>query len=168
MQGLADQAVEGEVVLADADVALVDVAVGRLAEGHGMLGDGLRRVGRHAGDLDAQIGGHGDVHGVETGAAHQHEADAEALEDLERHGRHVGVDEGAHRVVAAGEGGGHGREVGLGEVDLDVGIVRQLLLEGLLVVARRAKEEDPHASCPFSRCVRAVRTCQYFSAAGGH
>ena len=144
VQRVAHEAVEGEVVLADADVALADAAVGGQGERHGVLGDGLGRVGGDAGDPDAEVLGDGDVHGVKARAAHQEELHAKAGEDLEGHGAAVGVDEGTDRVVAAGERGGHGGEVGLGEVDLDLGVLGELLGERRLVVAGGTKEEDVH------------------------
>ena len=109
-----------------------------------MLGDGLGGVGRDARDLHAEVLGDGDVDGVEAGAAHEDELHAKAREDLEGHGAGVGVDERAHGVVATGEGGGHGGEVGLGEVDLEVGIVDELLAEGVLVIAGGTEEQDLH------------------------
>ena len=145
VEGLADEAGEVEVVVADAVVALVDAAVGGKRESHGVLGDGLRRVGRDAGDLHADLLGVVDVDRVEAGAAHEDEPDAEAAEDLEGHRRDVGVDEGADGVVALGEGGRDGGQVRLHKLDLDIRVVDELLLEGLAIVALGAVEENLHS-----------------------
>ena len=144
VERLADEAVKREVVLADADVALADAAVGGQRERHGVLGDGLGGVGGDARDLDSQLLGLVHVDGIEARAAHEQELHVEAGEDLEGHGAAVGVDKGADGVIALGEGGGHGREVGLGEVDLDLGVVLELPREGVSVVAGGSIEKYVH------------------------
>ena len=146
MQVDAEEALEGEVVLAHAQVALVDSAGGAQAQADGLLGDGLGRVGRDAQDRHAQVLGDGHVHGVEAGRAHEDELDVEAAKDLEGHGGGIGVYEGTHGVIATGERGSHGREVGLDVVDLDVGVVLELRVKRVAVVVTGVVEQDLHTS----------------------
>ena len=142
----AEEALEGEVILADAGVALVDAAGGAEAQADGLLCDSLRRIGRDAQDRHAEVLGDGHVDGVEAGGAHEDELHVKAAKDLERHGGGVGVDEGADCVIAASERGGDGRKVGLDVVDLDVGIVLELGVERISVVVTGVVEEDFHAA----------------------
>ena len=144
VQGLADEALEVEVILTDADVTFVDAAVGAKGEAHSVLGDGLGRVCGNTGDLKAKILSNRHVDGIEASAAHENELDAEAGENLEGHGTSVGINEGADGVIATGEGGSHRSKVGLDEVDLDFRVILELLGEGVLVVARGTVEQNLH------------------------
>ena len=115
-----------------------------------MLSDSLGAVGGHVADADAKLLGHGDVDGIKAGAAHEDELDAKARKNLERHSvANVGVDESADRVIALGEDGGTPGQVGLRELDLDLGILVHNLGEGIPVVVPGSVEQNLHALAPF-------------------
>ncbi|KYK59060.1 hypothetical protein DCS_00187 [Drechmeria coniospora] len=103
VEGAPDEAVEGEVALADAVVGAVRVAVERLDEGDGELGDGLGRVGGHVGDEQAAGVGGVEVDVVEAGAAQEDGLDGELGEGLDDGSVDGVVDEDADGVGAAGE-----------------------------------------------------------------
>lgn len=78
-------------------------------EGHGVFGDGVRRVARDADDVDAAVCvAHIDV--IEACAAHGNEFDAAIGEDVDGFSGNIIIYEGADGVVASGEFCGIGRE----------------------------------------------------------
>ena len=95
----AGEAADVEVELPGADVGLVQAAVHRQQHAHGVLRDGVGRVGGHAHHRKFALGGL-EVHVAVTRAAHgQH---AHALVDQDAHGLRtdIVVDEGAGCVEA--------------------------------------------------------------------
>ena len=76
----AHQSVDGEISLPHPVVGLVDAAVEAEEQGHGVLGDGVRGIGRDAGDLQAERLCSCQIDVVKSGAAHGDEAGAAAGE----------------------------------------------------------------------------------------
>lgn len=123
VEGAAEQAVEGEVALADAVVGPVGVAVEGLDQGDGELGDGLGGVGGHVGDHDAVAAGRVEVDIVEAGAAQQDGLDALVGEGVDDGGAQGVVDEDADGVGIVGDEGDAAFVEGeLVVDDLDVGV----------------------------------------------
>ena len=143
----ADQAVEGEVAVADAGDGARDVAVEREDQRDRVLGDRVRRIGGDAHDADAELGGGGEIDLVEAGAAQRDEAGAALRELAEDGGVEVIVDEGRDDLEAAGQLAGGGVEVGL-EVDQLVAGPHVGAVEVRAVVEPRAEDRDAHATSP--------------------
>ena len=101
----AEQAVEREVAVAHALVGAVDLAVEGQDEGHGMLGDGVRRVGRHAHHPQAERRRRGQVDVVEAGRAQGDQLHAARGERLERNAPELVVDERADHRGAGPQSG---------------------------------------------------------------
>ena len=121
----ARQADNAEIELARAVVRLVQPAVQCEQQPHRMLGDRVRRVGRHAHDVQLfKSGLH--VHIAVSGAAHGDELHAVVVEPLDGERVDAVVHEGAHGVEAVGEFGG---------------VVVELLLEvrDLVILAERVE-----------------------------
>ena len=102
----AQQSAQGEIVVLDLDIGLVDAAVCSLDDGHGMLRDRIGGIGRNTQDLDAVFlcGFRIDI--VETGAAQQDQADAAFSENLDDFAGSFIVDENADSVEAFCKMGG--------------------------------------------------------------
>jgi hypothetical protein len=99
----AEQAVEREVALAHPVEGPVRAAVQRQDQRDGVLGDGVRRIRRHAGDGDAQPFGRRQVDMVEAGRAQRDHARPALGQRLQHLGVELIVDEGADGGEAAGE-----------------------------------------------------------------
>lgn len=119
VQGLAEEAVESEIALADAVVGAVGFAVEGLDQGDGEFGDGFGGVRGDVGEEEAEGFGGGEVDVVEAGAAEEDGADTECVELLEDRGGEDVVHEDADCGVVGGEldggGGERGGVVGNGE-----------------------------------------------------
>ena len=100
MQVGAQQAVQGEVVVLHLVVSLGDAAVSGLQDGHGVLGDCVRGIGRYTQDGDAALLGGVQIHVVEASAAEQDQTDAVLLHLLHHRTGRLVVDEHTHGVKA--------------------------------------------------------------------
>ena len=74
-------------------------------QGRGVFGHGIRRVLGHASDGDPQLGGHGQVHMVEAGAAQRHQPHAQAMQAAQHLAIELVVDEGTNGLHAMGRSG---------------------------------------------------------------
>jgi len=68
-----------------------------------VLGHAFGRIGRHAHDLDAMLGGGSDIHRVESGRAQRDQLDAKAREFFQRGGIDAVVHKRANGVKAGGQ-----------------------------------------------------------------
>ena len=143
MQVPADQAFEGEIVLADAQPAAADLPIKRKQNGDSEFGDRVRRVGGNTHDGDPMGLGRPEVDVVESGAAQGHKLRA-ALGELCQDGCiEAIVDEHADRREARGQRGGGALEGSSEEHQLVV--ERAIgLLERALVVLVAAENGDSH------------------------
>ena len=102
MQIAADQAFEGEIVLADAQPAAADLPIKSERDADGKFGDRMRRVGGNTHDGDPMGLGRAEVDVVVSGAAQGHKLRA-ALGELCQDGRiEAIVDEHADRREGRG------------------------------------------------------------------
>ena len=99
-----DEAAEGKIQLSHAVESAMDFAVEREQQRDGALRHGVRRVGRHAHNGEAERAGGGHVHVVVAGAAQRKELHPERGEDFQARAVSRIVDENAHgpRPLAAG------------------------------------------------------------------
>ena len=101
----AEQAVEREVAVAHALVGAVDLAVESQDQGDGVLGDGVRRVGRDAHDAQAERRRRGEIDVVEAGRAQRDQPGAA----VGQHGQRGGVERVVHERADRREPGGERR-----------------------------------------------------------
>lgn len=116
----ADEAGEGEVVLAHAVEGAVDFAVEREAERDGVFGNGVGRVGGDAGDGDLEFARGVEIDVIEAGAAESDHFDAKIFESLENGAIGAVVDEEADRASAGGGGGGVAGEAEFVKAEIDL------------------------------------------------
>ena len=134
----AGEAADVEVELPGADVGLVQAAVHRQQHAHGVLRDGVGRVGGHTHHGEPAFGGL-EVHVAVASAAHsQH---AYALVDEDAHGLRadIVVDEGAGRVEARRQARGLRVQLVLVVVNLVLAVDA---VEALPVVGLRVEKCD--------------------------
>ena len=146
----AQEPVEGEVVVAGADIGAVDAAVEAEDQADRELRHRVWRVGGHADDLDPELTGRTQVDIVEAGTAQRHEPGAAGSQSLQGCPVELVVDEDAHTGKALGKARRLRREPRLEEAKL-MAVRRIRRLEELAVVGLGAEDGDPHdASSPAS------------------
>ena len=101
----ANQSAEREVLLTNAVVGAMDATVEREYQGHGVLGHGVRRVGRHPRHQDAQAAGGHQIDIIEPGTPQRHMADSTARELLQACSVETVVDKHADSVCPPRRGG---------------------------------------------------------------
>ena len=159
----AHQALQGEIALADAVVGLVDLAVQGQDQGQRVLGHGMGRIGRHAGDGQPHVVGDLQIDVIEARTAEGDQP--RAL--LHQRQQHVGVerivDEGANGRKTGGQRAGLTGQAGFEEhqfvARLDIGRLKKGPIVGLraengnfhrLRLAKQwdvCKRRDPSVSC---------------------
>ncbi len=142
MQVEAEQAFQGEIALAHAHVSAMELAIEREDQRHRMLRDRLRRVARHASDLEAQLARGHQIHIVESGAAQRDQADALVRQAGQRRPVELIIDEGADHLDVPGERCRLHGQPGLEIAQLMTpGIGR---IQKLAIVALGVEHRDPH------------------------
>ena len=120
VQVKAQKTAESEVVVLDLDVGLVDAAVGRLQDRHGMLCHCIGRVRRDAQHRDPVLRGSLGINIVETGTAQKDQPDTALAQDLNDFARRLVIDKNTHSVKALGKGSGFDRQTAVEVFDVDV------------------------------------------------
>ena len=110
-----------------------------------VLGDGVRRIGRHANDGQAEAPGGRDIHVVESGAPQRDQPRATRGQRLHHGSRELVVDEHADGGKACGQGDRLFREARLEEMQVML-LLPARLPEEELVVRFRAEHRDLHSS----------------------
>ena len=118
MEVEAEQAIQREVALADAVVGAGRASDEAQDERHRVLGHGVRRVGRHARDADADLASDRQVDIVEAGRAQGHQPGAAPGQLAQQLRVELVVDEGADGREAGRQRGVVAAEPGLEEVEL--------------------------------------------------
>ena len=154
VQPVAEQPVEGEVAVADAQVGAVDVAVEGEDQRQRVFGDRRRRVRRHAHDGDVCGRGGGEIDVVVTGAAQRDRPHAGIGEVRHSVGANVVVDEHADGGEPGGQPGGARVEPGLEVLEL-VAVAAVALGEGQPVVALGVVHQRAHA-CALRVAIRSA------------
>ena len=146
----ADQPVEREVRLADACIRAMQLAVQGQDQRDRVLGHRVRRVLRHADDLQPEGRRRVEVHVVEAGRAQRDQADAAGGEHVERLAIEPVVHERAHRGKAARQ---RRRVAGKAWFEVAEAVAKALVgdLEGVPVEAMRVEDGDVHHDHPFTR-----------------
>jgi len=105
-----DEAVEREVVFANAVVSAVNFAIEGEKESNGMLSNGVRGISRHADDGHTELAGAVEIDVVESGAAQGEQLDTATRERFEDRGIGTIVDKDADGLNALTKCGGIGTE----------------------------------------------------------
>ena len=146
----AEEAVDGEIAIADAIEGFVVFAIEGEHEADGVFGDGVWGVSRDAGDAEAETVAGFEIDLVEAGTAEGDEFCSAAGELLEQVSGEIVVDEGADGGIAGGEGDSFGGEASVEEGEF----VRGLGSgggEGLAVVGFGAEDGDAQGSGSYGK-----------------
>ena len=144
---MADQAFQGEVVLANPGPGPVDAPVERQQQADGELGDGVGRIGGHADDGQAEALGRFEIDVVEAGGAERDQAGAAGGKRLQDVGVEGVVDEDADGGEALGEAHRGVVEARLEEEEFVAGR-RRSVAEKDAVVGLGAEDGNAHVWAP--------------------
>ncbi len=134
---------QGEVALAGTVEGAVDTPVQRQDQGHGVLGDGEGRIGRHSHHAQAQLLGCLQVDVVVTGRAQGDQACAASGQLLQYRRREVVVNKGADHFAVVGQGRGIQPQVGMLERQAAAGW-QGGGAEAVAVIGLAAEQHDAH------------------------
>ena len=130
-------------MLADAVVGTVNLAVQREEQGHGVFGDGMRRIGGNPHDANPEGGGGLEIDLVESRAAKRDDLDTLTRETLEAGPVDLIVHKNTDGPAARDSGGIRGREPevveNVGDPRVGGGLQKKFLIVGLGIV-----ESDLH------------------------
>ena len=146
---MANQAFEGEVVVADAHPGAVDAPVEGEEEADRELGDGMRRIGRHAHHRQAEALRRLEVDIVEARRAKRDDARPTGGELFQDLGIEGVVDEDADRREALGQARGRAVEARLQEIEGMAGLGGGLAQEDA-VVGLGAEDGNVHVLAPLA------------------
>ncbi|MNE10232.1 hypothetical protein D3C80_1029360 [compost metagenome] len=153
----AGQPVQGEVTFAGAVVGPMQAPVECQDERHGVLGNGVWRVGRHAHHGQAQALGGGQVDVVVAGRAQGDQPRASGGQALQHRRVEFVIDEGADHLKAICQGGGVEGQAGGLEMQLQGGAAGSLG-EAFLIVVLAAEQQGAHGRTPL-QCMSWVGHC---------